>query len=295
MSAQQVLFDAPGPKARRNIFIANIVGAVVVLGILAFVLMRFNQTGQLEAAKWTPFFTPSAWTNYLLPGLQNTLVAAAYAIVLSIAFGLVFGLGRLAPIAPIRWISGIVVEFFRAVPVLLMMIALYLGFGYAKVFPPQQTPLIAVVLALMLYNGSIIAELVRSGVHSLPKGQREAASAIGMTHTKSLRIVELPQALIAMLPSLMSQFVVILKDSALGSWITYNELLFMANNFGNGNGNKLQALIMAAVIFIVINYLLTVLAGKVAGRLSSRTSGETAPALPLPAQVGADAPVTGAR
>ncbi|PFG19355.1 amino acid ABC transporter permease [Serinibacter salmoneus] len=271
MSAQ-VLFDAPGPKGRRNMVIVNIVGAIVVIGIAVLVLIRFGQTGQLEADRWTSMFTANAWMNFLIPGLRNTLIAAALSIVFSMLFGIVFGLGRLTTIAPLRWISGIVVEFFRAVPVLIMMVAFWLGFGYAQTFDPNTVPLVAVVLALTLYNGSVIAELVRSGVFGLPKGQREAAAAIGMTHSKSLRLVELPQALIAMLPSLVSQFVVILKDSALGSWVTYNELLFMSRLYGSGNGNMLQALIVAALIFILLNWMLTKLADYVAKRLSSRTA-----------------------
>lgn len=283
-----VLFDTPGPRARRNIMIANVFGILIIAGILALVVSRFSQTGQLEASKWSSLFTAGAWTNYFLPGLQNTVVAAIYAVVLSVAFGIVFGLGRLAPFAWIRWVAGAVVEFFRAVPVLIMMFALWFGLSMAKIVDPTQTPLVAVVVALMLYNGSIIAELVRSGVYGLPKGQREAASAIGMTHNQSLRIVELPQALIAMLPSLLSQFVVILKDTALGYLVTYNELLTLGRQFGSGNSNLLQTLLLVAVVFIVINYTLTKLADIVARRTSRRTSGKTAPHTPLPVARAAD-------
>ena len=115
-------------------------------------------------------------------------------------------------------------------------------------------PLVAVVLGLTFYNGSVFAELVRSGVHSLPRGQREAALAVGLRDSQSLRLVEVPQALIAMLPAIASQLVVILKDTALGVIITYPELLDAARRFGSGNGNILQSLVVAALIFIVINY-----------------------------------------
>lgn len=277
--SQAVLFDTPGPRARRTILVANVVGGLVAAGIVALVLWKLGQEGQLEASRWTSLFTSRAWTNFFLPGLQNTIVAALYSVVLAIVFGLVFGLGRLAPLAPVRWVAGIVVEFFRAVPVLIMMIALWIGLGYADVLPPADLPLVSVVVALTLYNGSIIAELVRSGVFGLPKGQREAAAAVGMTHNQSLRLVELPQALIAMLPSLMSQFVVILKDSALGSIITFNEFLQLSRQFGAAEGNMLQALVVCALVFILINWLLTKLADLVARRLSRRTAGSTKPQL----------------
>lgn len=289
MSAS-VLFDSPGPKGRRNIAIMNAIGLLLALALVAVILMRFGQEGQLEASRWTSLFTANAWRNYFIPGLRTTLLAAVYAVVLALAFGLAFGLGRLAPYRWIRIICGVTVEFFRAVPVLIMMIALWLGLGYAKLdfIPSARVPLVAVVVALMLYNGSIIAELVRSGVHGLPKGQREAAAAIGMTHNQSLAYVQLPQALLAMLPSLVSQFVIILKDSALGYIITFNEFLQLSRQFGAANGNMLQALILCAVVFIIINWMLTKFADWVARRLSHRTSARTTPHVPLPAQRARD-------
>lgn len=290
--SQAVLFDTPGPKAKRNILIANIGGGILVALVLALIVWKLGQEGQLEASRWSSIFTSRAWQNFFLPGLQNTIVAALYSVVLAVAFGLVFGLGRLAPYAVVRWIAGAVVEFFRAVPVLIMMIALWLGLGFAKVIPSSDVPLVAVVVALTLYNGSVIAELVRSGVFGLPKGQREAASAIGMTHTQSLRLVELPQALIAMLPSLVSQFVVILKDSALGSIVTFNEFLQLSRQFAAANSNMLQVLVLVAVVFILINWLLTKLADRVARRLSNRTAASTKPAL-VPGNVGATPGGTG--
>ena len=138
----------------------------------------------------------------------------------------------------------------------------------------RDAPYFAVIAALTLYNGAVIAELVRSGVKSLPKGQREAAYAVGMTKGRSLRLVEIPQALVAMMPSMLSQFVIILKDSALGYIIGYAELLRYATQLGSGYGNILQSLVVAGVIFILLNFLLTWLAQRLARRLSSRTSGD---------------------
>jgi len=134
----------------------------------------------------------------------------------------------------------------------------------------------AVVIALILYNGSVIAELVRAGVGNLPKGQSEAGLAVGLTGGQVLRSIQLPQALIAMLPALVSQLVVVLKDTALGQIITYNELLRAAQIFGNGHSNNLQTLTIAALIFIVINWALTAVARWLSRYLSGRTSGVTA-------------------
>ncbi|KRF08528.1 amino acid ABC transporter permease [Arthrobacter sp. Soil782] len=275
MSAQQVLFDAPGPRSRRNILIGNIIGAVLIVGLIGYLIMALAAQGQFAPEKWTPFLEWDTWRFFLLEGLLYTLRAAAISVVTSIVFGLIFGLGRLSHVAVIRWISGIVVEFFRAVPVLLMMIFFWLLLGTLDLLRPQDSPFAAVVLGLTLYNGSVIAELVRSGVYNLPKGQREAGLAIGMTRSQSLRSIEVPQALVAMLPALVSQFVVILKDSALGYIITYSELLAYSRRLGSGEGNIFQALIVAAVIFIIINFMLTTFATKLSGRLSFRTGGKT--------------------
>lgn len=273
MSAQQVLFDAPGPRARRIILLGNIVGVLIAVAVLAWILSALAGKGQLAASMWTPFLESRTWEFFILPGLVNTLKAAGISIVTAVLFGLIFGVGRLSHSAPIRAVAGSVVEVLRAVPVLLMMIFFWLALGSSGAVKPQDAPLIAVVVALTLYNGSVIAELVRSGVHGLPRGQREAGMAIGLTRNQSLRNIEVPQALVAMLPALVSQFVVILKDSALGFIITYPELLQFTRRLGVGEGNVIPSLLVAAAIFILINFALSTLATRLSVLLSFRTKG----------------------
>jgi glutamate transport system permease protein len=275
MSAQSVLFDALGPRGKRTATIINFAGAALLVLSVAFVLVKLSDAGQLAGNLWSSALSANAWVNYYLPGLQNTLISALYSVVLALVFGLLFGVGRLSSNRVIRWFCGLVVEFFRAVPVLIMMVAAA-AVGYLVGLNRDIVPLVAVVVSLTLYNGSVIAELVRSGVHGLPKGQREAGLAVGMTRAQSIRSIELPQALIAMLPSLVSQFVVILKDSALGQLILYSELLRSARLLGSGAPFPiLQTLFVAAVIFIALNVLLGWIAQKLATRLGSRTSGRT--------------------
>ncbi|MBM7051104.1 MULTISPECIES: amino acid ABC transporter permease [unclassified Rothia (in: high G+C Gram-positive bacteria)] len=266
-----VLFDIPGPKARARTRIFNIVSLVLIAALLLYIGVVMHRQGQLEAEKWTSLFSGNLWANYLLPGLFNTLKAALIAVITSVAFGIFFGMARLSPLAPVRWFGTVVVEFFRAVPVLIMMIFFWLFLGQFSIFSPSQLPFIAVVLGLTLYNGSVIAELLRSGVHQLPKGQGEAGLAIGLTPWKVLTSVLVPQAMTAMMPSLLSQFVVILKDTALGYIISYPELLASARRFGSGEGNILQMLLLAALIFIVINFALTLLAEYLSKFMSSRS------------------------
>jgi glutamate transport system permease protein len=265
-----VLFDAPGPKSRARHAALSVVGLVVILAFLAFALWKLGEKGNLDPALWTPFLTSEIWVSYLIPGLVNTLEAAALSVLLAGVFGLVFGLGRLSHNGVIRWISTVVVEFFRSVPVLIMMIASFYLYANNNVFTSDINPFAAVVTGLTLYNGSVVAELIRSGVGSLPKGQAEAGLSIGLTVGQTLRSIQLPQGITAMLPALVSQLVVVIKDTALGQIITYPELLTTYSQIGSYKGNIVPSMIVIAIIFIVINYLLSRLAGYVEHRLRAR-------------------------
>lgn len=275
MSAS-ILFDTPGPKSRRNTRIINIIGALAIVGLLWWVISGLAAKGQMEASQWDDFLQADTWVDYLLPGLANTLKAAAIAIVGSVLFGIIFGIGRLSTNWLINGVCSVIVEFFRAVPVLLMIVFFNI-FISRTLEITNNSAMWAVVAALVFYNGSVVAELIRSGVHNLPKGQREAGIAIGLTRGQSLRIVEIPQALVAMLPALIGQFVVILKDSALGYIISFNELLFFGRTYASPNGNVLQALVVVAAVFIIINFTLSKIATILSRRLSSRGVGQTKP------------------
>jgi glutamate transport system permease protein len=278
VSAPSLLFDAPGPRARARYRLFTVVGLLLAAGVLALALWKLGQSGQLESAMWSRFvLTSDVWTQYLVPGIIKTLQAAALSIVLALVFGLVFGMGRLSHLAPVRWFCGVVVEFFRAVPVLLMMYFAYGVYAVNNVFGVDYNAFYGVVTGLTLYNGSVIAELVRSGVHQLPRGQAEAGLTLCLTRGQVLRSIELPQALTAMLPALVGQLVVILKDSALGTAITYPELLQQGRDAGTAYAAVIPAYVVVALIFIVINYGLTVLAGRVERRLNrrGRTAGGT--------------------
>lgn len=268
--AVAVLYDVPGPKARARYRILSVVVAIVSLGIAFLIYRALDSKGQLTAAKWDPFLESTTWTTYLLPGIQGTLVAAALSIVFALVLGAVLGIGRLSDHSAVRIVSGVIVEVFRAVPVLILMIFLYAVYADYEVFKVKYLALAAVVTGLTLYNGSVIAEIVRAGVNSLPKGQREAASALGMRKSQVMTLVLLPQAVTAMLPAIISQMVVALKDSALGYIIGYVEVVRSGQQVGAFYSNYLPSLIIVAVIMIIINSALTKLATVVERRLRSR-------------------------
>ena len=286
MSTDAVLYDHPGPRARARNRILTVAFAVLLLALLYWVYTKFDDKGQWAAALWKPFTQASTWTGYILPGLQHTLEAAAVAMVLSLAFGVIFAVGRLSDHWWVRVPSGVVVEFFRAVPLLLMMFFIFFGVPFVTQQPMSN--FWAVVIALTLYNGSVLAEAFRAGVHSVPRGQGEAAYAIGMRKGQVMGHILIPQAARAMLPVIVSQLVVLVKDTALGYIISYNELLQLGvNNLAANFGNVVQAAIVAAIIYITINATLTAVAGWLARR--TRRSGRAPRAtngLPVPVGVG---------
>ena len=272
-SATTVLFDAPGPKARLRHHVLSVLGALGIAALLLLLIRALAEKDQLTAEKWQPFVDPVTWTAYLLPGLRGTLVAAFYSVILAIILGTALGMGRLSGLAPVRWVSGVFVEFFRAVPVLMMMLFAYYVFLFGLQISGDYLSLYGVIAGLTFYNSSVIAELIRSGVGSLPQGQREAGLAIGLTPFATLWSIQLPQAITLMLPSILSQLVVILKDSALGFLILYEELIRSGQTLASSKGNLIPTFIVIAVIYIVVNYALTLLARLLERRLQRSKRG----------------------
>lgn len=282
MSTRQatVLFDAPGP---RGILRNRIIGLVGVLLIAALVAgLAWGLRAQLTGAKWAPFLRADTWVSYIIPGIINTVEAAAIAVVLASLLGLVLALGRMSFSRPVSVVCTVIIEFFRAVPVLMMMLFVYFMTIFAPIIAGlfhgplvEIKPLVAVVAGLTFYNSAVIAELLRSGVNSLPRGQTEAGLGIGLNIGQTRRLILLPQAITAMLPALVSQLVVIVKDSALGYIISYPELLRSSQTLASRWSNSIAAFLVAAVLFIIINYSLTRLAGYLEGRSRSRQAGRT--------------------
>lgn len=281
-----VLYDVQGPRARRRVLIASIAGGLVLLLVLGLAARRLAANGQFDYDKYQPFFTEPQLYQRLWDGLKKTLQAAAYAMVLAAVLGVLLAFGRLSHRRWIRLPAVAVIEFFRAVPLLLLIFALFLA--WPRVVHTDLPALWALVLALTLYNGSVIAEIIRAGVLSVPKGQTEAAYAIGLGRGQTLRLVLLPQAVRVMLPALISQLVVLLKDTSLGFVIGYAELLRTGGQLVQVLRNPLQLYLAVAVVYIVINSALSALAGYLEGR-QRRTSART-PVAPTQVETGMGVP-----
>lgn len=264
-----VLYDAPGPKARaRNRIITAVFGAAVI-ALAVWIILVLQRNGQLTAEKWEPFIEWDTWTTWLLPGLWGTIKAAALSIILAIILGTLLGIGRLSDHRWVRGVCGTLVEIFRAIPVLILIYFAYFLFAAYAVFPSSQLAFAAVVFGLTIYNGSVLAEILRAGIQSLPRGQTEAANSIGLRKSQTMMLVLLPQAVTAMLPALVAQMVIALKDSALGYAVGYVEVVRSGIKAGSFYGNYLPSLLVVAAIMIIINFCLTGLANYLEKRLRS--------------------------
>ncbi len=253
--AASVLFDAPGPKTRARYRIYTVVSAVVLAGILGLIVWQLERKGQFAYELWEPFVTPKI-LNVILEGLLKTLQAAVFAIIGALIFGVVFGVGKLSDHRIPRWISWVVVEFFRAVPLLMLIVATWFAIG------PQSgaNAFQALVLGLILYNGAVFAEIFRAGINAVPKGQAEAAYAIGMRKSMVMRIILIPQAVKIMLPALISQAIVALKDTSLGYAVLAPGLTYAGKQIFGTFRNTIQTAFVMALIYIVLNLLLSMLA-----------------------------------
>ncbi|MFB6708259.1 amino acid ABC transporter permease [Streptomyces sp. NPDC056333] len=268
-----VLYDAQGPRAKRRNILYTVLFVLAAAVVVWWVYDGLASKHQLDWIKWKPFFTSSQpWETYIWPGLQNTLKAAFFALIIALPLGALFGMGRLSDHRWLRMPAGVVVEFFRAIPVLILMIIANATYSEYTNISTDVRPLYAVVTGLVLYNASVLAEIVRAGINSLPQGQTDAAKAIGMRKGQIMLFVLLPQAVTAMLPAIVSQLVVIVKDTALGGAVlTFPELLAsvrpMSANYG---ANTIACFTIVALIYIVVNYALTSFAGWLEGRLRRR-------------------------
>ena len=273
-----VLYEAPGPRARRRSRIASALVSVALLGLLAWVLVRLAERGQLSADRWGPLINPadptfsSLW-RLLGQALGNTLVAAALAMVFSLVIGTLLAVSRVVSAPWYRRAIVGVVELLRGVPV---VIAIFFAYRALPEFGIDLPTLWYLVIGLTAYNSVIIAEIMRAGILAVPKGQSEAAYAIGMRRHQVLGSILLPQAFRSMLPALISQLVVIVKDTSLGFIISYFELVRQAQVIVQNLFNPIQVYFTIAVIFILINYGLSKLAVYVENRLSRARRGEVA-------------------
>jgi glutamate transport system permease protein len=297
MSQETVLYDAQGPKARRRTAIGTAIAVVALLGLGYLVVRRLAAEGQFSMEKWGPLINPSdeafdAVWQLFGEGIVNTIRAAVIAMFLSIVLGTLIAVARLSAGRTGRIPLIGLVEVLRGLPVVVLV---YFG---VRVLPdigvdlrswPGGQAMWGLIIGLTAYNMVIFAEVVRAGVASLPRGQREAALATGLTNGQTMRIVLLPQAFRVMLPAIISQLVVVLKDTSLVTFVAnYDELLSQGERIQRNLDNPIQTFTVVALLYIAINYTLSRLARYVQAR-----QGRSSTRVARTVDAGATVPVGG--
>ena len=272
-----VLYDVPGPKAKRRSLIFSIIGGVLIAaGLIAiFVFLsqpRINaggvaQPGIFDGSRWD-ILGDLALYRTVWRGLSATLQMAGVAAVLAIVVGIALSMARTATTAAIRIPSIVLIEFLRGMPVLLMMLFVLLVFSTGQFW--------AGVGALAVYNGAVIGEALRAGIASLPKGQRESGLAVGLTPLQARFSIEYPQAFRQMLPIIIAQLVVLLKDTSLALILGYQELLNVVLKQGPttfGPTYLFTLFFVVWVVYLAVNLGLSWIARFVARRTASGSGG----------------------
>ncbi len=297
MSApQNLLFDVPGPKAILRDKIYTVIFTAVFVALGAALVYR-AYTRDIFNDRWSVLWAPSkggqtpadVWSSMLIRGLiEGTLKSVVIAVPIVAVTATVLVIARSSTNGIMRVIAYGFTHVFRGIPVLLVM--------YFGVLALNQSLLVSVVLGLVVYNTAVVAEILRAGIAALPNGQREAGLSIGLRPLTVLLRIQLPQAVRIMLPALVSQIVVLLKDTSLGFIIGYPELLSITKNNINFFGEESQVVFVfvAAVIYVCVNMAVSRLAHWLESRLSRTRSSVGVGEAPVAVPGGVDAKGIGA-
>lgn len=206
------------------------------------------------------FIDAYSWVNirFLLQGLGITIEISVASIICSFIIGTLLGIIRYAKIKYVSVIVGFIIDLIRNLPLLLIIFFTYFGLPNIGV-KPEIIP--AAIMALTVFESSMVAEIVRSGINSIDYAQTEGALANGLTKWQALRLIVLPQAIKNMLPALVSQFISLVKDTSLATIIVLPELMYHAQIIYGQNTNYIIPMFVAlAVLYFIVCYSLSLLA-----------------------------------
>ena len=249
-SVRTALYEAPGPRTRRRIAIGTAVSAVLLALLVALVVRQFYVTGQLASRYWSFLLEWPTW-RFLLRGFVGTVEVALTAGAIALVLGLALMLGRTSGIAPLSAACRVVTDFFRGVPSLLLI---YFFFLVVPQYGIQMPAFWMLTLPVALAASGVLAEVFRAGVNAVPKGQVEAALSIGLSPAKTMRKIVLPQAVRYVIPSLIAQLVVVVKDTTVAYVVSYPDLMQNARVLITNYDALLSMYLVVAVIYVLINF-----------------------------------------
>lgn len=270
-SAHSVLYEPPGPRTRRIMRIATVLSIAVVVLLGTVIVYRFYITGQLQPRLWNFFLLPSTW-RFLGQGFLGTLSIAVCAGALSLALGLVLMLCRISHNVVLTWVARILIDFFRGVPSLLLI---YFCFLVIPRYGIKLASFWMITLPVACAAAAVLAEVFRAGVHAVGKGQKEAARALGFSRWQVLKLVVLPQAIRYVIPALISQLVVVVKDTTVAYVVSYPDLMQNARVLITNYDALVSVYFVIAAIYILVNWGLNSVSVRYArgGRVSAAAAG----------------------
>ena len=256
-----ILFGAPSPRARTVTRVASVVAAALLLLLAAGIVFRFHSAGQLDARFWKFFALPTTW-SFLAKGLLGTLASAASAAVIALTLGLVLLLGRLSRTRLVRWPSIAVIEFLRGTPTLLLI---YVCFLVLPSLGVKLSTYWMLTLPIGLSTAAVVAEVYRAGVLAVPRGQTDAGRSLGMTEVQVYFSIVFPQALRYIVPALVAQLVIVVKDTTFGYVVTYGELMQNAKVLIANYSALVPVYLVVALLYCAVNYAISAASKRLRG------------------------------
>lgn len=249
-SVRDALYEAPGPRTRRRVRIATAASLILVVAALAAIGYRFYITGQFAPRYWTFFAKATTW-KFLLQGFAGTVRVALTAGAIALALGLLLMLGRISHLKVLSAVCRVITEFFRSLPSLLLI---YFFFLVVPQYGIKMSSFWMLTLPVALAAAGVLAEVFRAGVNAVPKGQIEAALSLGMSPLRTTFKIVLPQAIRFVIPSLISQLVVVVKDTTVAYVVSYPDLMQNARVLITNYDALVSVYFTIAIIYILINY-----------------------------------------
>ena len=262
ITARDMLYEEPGPKAKLRIRVVTGISLAAIAALAVVVIRQFYITGQLDPKYWSFFARATTWT-FLGKGLLGTLEAAIMAGILAFTAGFLLMLGRISRFRILRGICTTLIEFTRGVPTLLFI---YFFFLVVPQFGIQMSAFWKISIPVAISACGVVAEVLRSGVNAVPKGQTEAALSLGMRDGSVFLKVVFPQAIRYVIPALIAELVIVVKDTTFAYVVNFPDLMQNAKVLISNYDALLSVYLVVAVIYILINYLLNRLSDTVAAR-----------------------------
>ena len=259
-TVRDALYEMPDKRTGRIITAVTAVSLFAIAIFVFYILKLFMENGQFDGKYWSFFMKPTTW-RFILEGLLGTIEASLLAGVLALSIGFVFMIMRICYYKPLNLLGTALTEFTRGVPTLLFI---YFFFLYVPKMGINLPSVLRVSLPVAISASGMVSEVLRSGVNAVPKGQREAALSIGMREAKVFTKIVFPQAIRYVIPALVSDLVIVVKDTTFSYIVNFPDLMQNAKVLISNYDALLSVYLMVAVIYILINYLLNKISVRLA-------------------------------